>query len=151
MPESQRSPHLAELKALRRELIRGGVSSALVTRTLAELYDHYEDLEAEALEAGCTAEEASSEAIGRLGSGRALAQEVLRYPEFKSWAFRWPWVPTVLRQLVILTSLASVPVFVVVSRGPVIARWCVSAGLATLVTASLLLLLGRMFLGVPPF
>ena len=151
MPEPRGSPHLRELKALRRELIRGGVSSALVTRTMAELYDHYEDLEAEALEAGCSAEEASSEAIGRLGSGHALAEEILRYPEFRSWAFRWPWVPAVLRQLVILTSLASVPVLVVVSRGPVIVRWCVSAGLATLLTGGLLLLLGRMFLGGPLF
>ena len=67
MPESRGSPHLRELKALRRELIRGGVSSALVTRTMAELYDHYEDLEVAALEAGCSAEEASTEAIGRLG------------------------------------------------------------------------------------
>ena len=129
MPESRGSPHLRELKALRRELIRGGVSSGLVTRTIAELYDHYEDLEVEALEAGCNAEEASTEAIGRLGSGHALAEDMLRYPEFRSWAFRWPWVPAVLRQLVILTSLASVPVLVVVSRGPVIVRWCVSAGL----------------------
>ena len=118
---------------------------------MAELYDHYEDLEVEALEAGCSAEEASIEAIGRLGSGHALAEEILRYPEFKSWAFRWPWVPAVLRQLVILTSLASVPVLVVVSRGPVIVRWCVSAGLATLLTGGLLLLLGRMFLGGPLF
>ena len=118
---------------------------------MAELYDHYEDLEAEALEAGCTPDEASAEAIGRLGSGHALAEEILRYPEFRSWAFRWPWVPAVLRQLVILTSLVSVPVLVAVSRSPVIVRWCVSAGLATLLTGGLLLLLGRMFLGGPLF
>ena len=142
---------MRELRALRRGLIRGGVSSASVTRTMAELYDHYEDLEAEALDAGCTPDEASAEAIGRLGSRQALAEEILRYPGLKSWAFRWPWVPVMLRQLVILTSLASVPVLVVMSRGPVIARWCVSAGLAMLVTGGLLLLLGRMILGGPLF
>ena len=139
-----------EFRALRRELVRGGVAPAMVTRTLAELYDHYEDLESEALASGCPAVDASLEAMERLGSSRVLAREILRHPEFQSWAFRWPWVPAVLRQVVVLTSLASVPVLVVVSRGPVIVRWCVSAGLAMLITGGLLLLLARMLMGRLP-
>ena len=139
-----------EFRALRRELVRGGVAPAMVTRTLAELYDHYEDLESEALASGCSSAEASAEAMGRLGSSRVLAREVLSHPEFQSWAFRWPWVPAVLRHFVMLTSLASVPVLVVVSRGPVIVRWCVSTGLAMLITGALLLLLARMLIGRMP-
>ena len=140
----------SEFRALKRELLRGGVAPAMVTRTLAELYDHYEDLESEALASGRSPAEASVEATERLGSSRVLAREVIRHPEFRSWAFRWPWVPAVLRQFVILTSLASVPVLVVVSRGPLIVRWCVSTGLAMLITGALLLLLARTMIGRLP-
>ena len=140
----------SEFRALRRDLVRGGVAPAMVTRTLAELYDHYEDLESEALASGRSSAEASAEAMERLGSSRVLAREVLGHPEFQSWAFRWSWVPAVLRRIVILTSLVSVPVLVVVSRGPVIVRWCVSTGLAMLITGALLLLLARTMIGRLP-
>ena len=151
MSDSPASAPSSEFRALKRELVRGGVAPAMVTRTLAELYDHYEDLESESLASGYSPAEASAEAMERLGSSRVLAREVLNHPEFQSWAFRWPWVPAVLRQFVILTSLASVPVLVVVSRGPVIVRWCISTGLATLITGGLLLLLARMLIGRLPF
>lgn len=151
MPDSPTSAPSREFRALKRALVHGGVAPAMVTRTLAELRDHHEDLEAEALASGCPAADASVEAMERLGSSRVLAREVLRHPEFQSWAFRWPWVPAVLRQAVILTSLASVPVLVVVSRGPVIVRWCVSTGLATLITGAMLLLLARTMIGRLPF
>lgn len=150
MSEYPASAPASEFRALRRELLRGGVAPAMVTRTLAELYDHFEDLEAESTASGCPPAVASAEAMQRLGSRRVLAREVMRHPEFQSWAFRWPWVPAVLRQFVLLTSLASVPVLVVVSRGPVIVRWCVSTGLATLITGGLLLLLARMLIGRLP-
>lgn len=150
MPESPGSAPFKELKALQRQLIRGGVTPAMITRTMGELYDHHEDLKAEALGSGYSEAEASAEATGKLGTRQVLASEVLRHPEFKSWAFRWPWVPALLRQFVIVTSLAAVPVLVVVSRGPLIVRWCVSTGLAMLVTGSLLLLLSRILLGRLP-
>ena len=137
----------AEFRHLQRLLLNGGVSSAAVTRTVAELYDHYEDLEAESIESGCSQEVATADALARLGDAKVLADEILRYPEFKSWAFRWVWVPAVLRNFLIVTSLASMPVLVVVSRGPLIVRWCVSTGLAMLVTAGLLLLLARIVRG----
>ncbi len=135
---------------MRRALVRGGVAPAIVTRALAELHDHYEDLESEVLASGCPPEEASADVMARLGSGRVLAREVLRHPEFQSWAFRWSWVPAVLRQVLVVISLASIPVLVVVSRGPVIARWCVSAGLAMLATGGMFLLLARMLIGRLP-
>ena len=137
----------AEFRHLQRLLLNGGVSSAAVTRTMAELYDHYEDIEAEAIESGSSQEAATVEALTRLGDVQVLAGEVLRHPEFKSWAFRWVWVPAVLRHFLIVTSFASMPVLVVVSRGPLIVRWCVSTGLAMLVTAGLLLLLARIVRG----
>ena len=137
----------AEFRHLQRLLLNGGVSSAAVTRTMAELYDHYEDLEAESIESGCSQEVATADALARLGDAKVLADEILRHPEFKSWAFRWVWVPAVLRNFLIVTSLASMPVLVVVSRGPLIVRWCVSTGLAMLVTAGLLLLLARIVRG----
>lgn len=130
--------------------MRGGVAPAMVTRTLAELQDHFDDLRSEALASGRPSGEASAEALERLGASGVLAREVLSHPEFQSWSFRWPWVPAVLRQAVILASLASVPVWVVVSRGPVIVRWCVSTGLAMLITGGLLLALARMLIGRIP-
>ena len=150
MPESPTSAPSHEFRALKRELVRGGVAPAMVTRTLAELYDHYEDLESEALASGYSPAAASAGAMERLGSSRVLAREILRHPEFQSWAFRWPWVPAVLRHFVILTSLVSIPVLVVVSRGPVIVRWCVSTGLAMLITGGLLLILARTLIGRMP-
>ena len=150
MPDSPTSGPSREFRALKRALVRGGVAPAIVTRTLAELRDHHEDLEAEALASGCPALAASLEAMERLGSSRALAREVLRHPEFQSWVFRWPVVPAVLRQAVVMTSLASVPVLVVVSRGPAILRWCVSTGLAMLITGAMLLLLAQMMIGRLP-
>ena len=133
-----------ELRLLRRALIRGGVEPFFVTRTLAEMHDHYEDIEAEALRAGYSESEASAEAVARLGHARVIADEILKRAELQSWAFRWPWVPAVLRQLVIFMSIATVPAAVVVSRGPVIVRWCVSTGLAVLLTGGLLLLMTRL-------
>ena len=147
---ARRSMHKSELRALKRSLIHGGVAHLFVTRTLAELQDHYEDLENEALHAGCSEVEAATEARARLGEGSVLADEILKRPELKSWAFRWPWVPAVLRQLVILMSLATVPVAVIVGRGPVIVRWCVSTGLAVLLTGAMLLLMTQMIrIGFP--
>ncbi len=134
----------AQLKSLKRTLIRGGVATAYVSRTLAELHDHYDDLEAEALEAGYSEADASEEATQRLGEGRVIAGEILNRQELKSWAFRWPWVPAVLRQLVILTTIAAVPAVMVVGRGPLIARWCVSTGLAALLKGGMLLLMQRL-------
>ena len=150
MPDSPASAPSVEFRALKRKLVRGGVAPAIITRTLAELQDHHEDLQAEALASGRPVAEASVEAMERLGSSRVLAREVLRHPQFQSWAFRWPWVPAALRQAVVLTSLASVPVLVVVSRGPAIMRWCVSTGLAMLITGAMLLLLAHILIGRLP-
>ena len=136
-----------ELTRVRRALISGGVEPFFVARTLAELSDHYEDLEAEARAAGYSESEASLDAMERLGRGQVIAEEVLRHPELKSWAFRWAWVPAVLRHLVILMSLATVPAVVVVTRGSVIVRWCVSTGLAVLLTGGLLLLMTQAISG----
>lgn len=138
-----------EFRALRQVLVRDGVAPAIVARMLAELHDHHEDLQAEAMASGSTAAAASAEAMERLGSRAVLAEAVARHPELRSWAFRWPWVPVVLRPVAVASSLASVPVLIVVSRGAVILRWCVSTGLAMLVTGGLLLLLARLLIGRP--
>ena len=133
-----------ELGSLKQALIRGGVAHSIVTRTLAELHDHYEDLERESIDAGRSLDEAADEARERLGEQRVIADHVLSRPPLLSWAFRWAWVPAVLRQLVVLASITTVPVTVIVSRGSVITRWCVSTGIALLLTSGLLLLLQRV-------
>ena len=45
-------PSREQFAALRRELLRGGVSPLYVERTILELGEHYEDLENDALAAG---------------------------------------------------------------------------------------------------
>jgi len=138
------------LRSLKRTLIRGGVAPVFVTRTLEELGDHYEDLEDEALRAGSSREEAGTDARGRLGQPSAIAAEVLRRPELKTWTFRWPWVRVVLHRFAVLLALSTAPAMAVVGRGASITRWCVSTGLAVLLTGSLLLLMQHMIsVGLP--
>ena len=102
-----------ELGSLKQALIRGGVAHSIVTRTLAELHDHYEDLERESIEAGLSPGDAAEEARQRLGEQQTIAGKVLDQPQLLSWAFRWPWVPAVLRHLVILASITTVPMAVI--------------------------------------
>ena len=136
--------HKADLRRLQRTLIRGGVAPVFISRTLAELRDHCQDLEADALRAGCSVEEARSEARNRLGEHSVIAAEILRRPELKVWAFRWPWGPLVLRRFVVFVAISTVPAMAIVGRGSLIARWCISTGLAALLTGGLFLLMQRM-------
>ncbi len=134
----------ANLRRLKRALIHGGVAPVFISRTLAELRDHCQDLEADALRAGCSVEEAGAEARSRLGEHSVIAAEILRRPELKVWAFRWPWVPLVLRRFVILVALSTVPAMAIVDRGSLITRWCISTGLAAFLTSGLFLLMQRV-------
>jgi hypothetical protein len=73
-----------QLESLRLELLKGGVTPFYVERTIAELGEHYADLEIAALAAGLTAEEAARSASDALGDERAIVAATLarRVPEF---------------------------------------------------------------------
>lgn len=130
-----------ELEYLRVELRRGGVSRRYIERTIEELADHYADLEADALEAGCSADEAAQRADESLGSGASIAAAVLERAELKGFAARWPRLSSCMQAMGALAAYRAAPVHYLVDHGPDVARWSVSTGLSLLLTWGLLLTL----------
>ena len=137
-----------KLTALKTSLRAGGVSPAYISRLLAELDDHYADLEREERATGREPAVASVEALRRRGQQDAIAAEVLVKPELRSWPERWPWFVSLLRPVLLLLLLPALPVLACAGRGPAIARWSVSISLAALLTGGLLLAMARSMLAV---
>ncbi len=137
------SPKLNALTVLLRD---GGVSSAYINRLLAELGDHYADLEREERAAGREPALATLEALRRLGQQDMIAAEVLAKPELRSWSDRWPWIVSLLRPVLLLLLLPTAPVLACAGRGPAIARWSVSISLGALLTGGLLLAMAQSLL-----
>ncbi len=137
-----------KLTALKTSLRAGGVSPAYISRLLAELDDHYADLEREERATGREPVVAAVEALRRLGQQDAIAAEVLAKPELRSWPERWPWIVSLLRPVLLLLLLPALPVLACAGRGPAIARWSVSISLAALLTGGLLLAMARSMLAV---
>ncbi len=131
------------LNALRTSLQDGGVSSAYIGRLLAELDDHYADLERDELTSGREPAVAAVAALRRLGRQDTIAAEVLAKPELRSWPYRWPWLVSLLRPVMVILLLPSLPILACVDRGPAIARWSVSIGLGALLTGGLLLAMAQ--------
>ncbi len=78
------------LSALKERLLRAGVAPRRVSRIMAELEDHLDDLLAELAARGLDEASALAEAHERLGSEDALLASVLARPELKPWASRRP-------------------------------------------------------------
>lgn len=131
----------AELERLRTELRRGGVARRYIDRTLEELEDHYADLQADALAAGCTAEEAARRAGETLGTGSSIAAAVLARSELRSWTAHWPRTARCVRSACALAAYPAAPVHYLADHGADVARWGVSTGLSLLLTWSMLLAL----------
>lgn len=151
VPESSR--RLAQARGLEplfdeleRELVTGGVAPRYVRRTLQELREHYEDIQHDLLAAGASPEEAAIEARAALGTERTLAAAVLAREELRDWRSEWPRAALWLDSVSLMLVLPAVPVAYCAYRGPSIARWGASIGLATLITGGLLLTLRGMFL-----
>lgn len=137
-----------KLTALKTSLRAGGVSPAYISRLLAELDDHYADLEREERATGREPAIAAVEALRRLGQQDTIAAEVLAKPELRSWPDRWPWFVSLLRPVLLLLLLPALPVLACAGRGPTIARWSISISLAALLTGGLLLAMARSMLAV---
>lgn len=130
-----------ELEALRLELRRGGVARRYIERTIEELEHHYADLEADAVAAGCTADEAAQKARESLGTGASIAAAVLARSELRSLGARWPRASGCMRMLALYPAA---PVRYLVGYGPDVARWSVSTGLSLVVTSGLLLTMSTL-------
>ena len=133
-------------KALKKQLLAGGVKPRYIKRTVIELKDHYRDLKAEALRAGMSADAAARFASIELGDQESIARAVLARPELRNWTQSWPRLASGLRTVVLLAVMPAVPVVYCYARSASIARWSISAGLATLVTAALMLGLRSLLL-----
>ncbi|MEQ9562425.1 MAG: hypothetical protein RLN69_07890, partial [Woeseiaceae bacterium] len=59
---------------MRNEMLRNGVAARVVSRTVAELDEHFTDLETEARQSGMTATDASAFAASQLGVARTLVE-----------------------------------------------------------------------------
>ncbi|MEE8236961.1 MAG: hypothetical protein V3S67_01495 [Gammaproteobacteria bacterium] len=135
-----------KLNALTTSLRNGGVSSAYINRLVAELDDHYADLEHEERATGREPAAAAVEALRRLGRQDTIAAEVLAKPELRSWPYRWPWIVRLLRPVLLLLLLPAVPVLACAGRGPAIARWSASISLGVVLTGGLLLAMAESIL-----
>lgn len=125
--------------SLRDRLLRSGVAPRHVLRTIAELTDHYEDLEREAIERGLPSSEASQRAIEKIGSASTIAVHVLSRPELKSWIYRYPQLARVALPLAYVMLLPVIPLYAGIANAPAIARWFSCFLLSALVTAAMLL------------
>jgi hypothetical protein len=132
-----------DLHELRSSLLENGASRRYVGRLMSELEDHYADLEEEERERGRQPGCAALFACKRLGDQDAIRAAVISRPELQSWPNRWPWIVSVLRPVVLILLLPSVPVLACAERGPAIARWSASISLATLLTVTLLFAMAR--------
>jgi hypothetical protein len=121
----------AEFESLRLELLRGGVTPLYVERTIAELREHYSDLENDALATGLSAEEAARSAQATLGNPRLIAAAVLARPELLTFSARWPRVAHCLHSAAAIGALPGLPLVFCIEHRPELTRWSLSLGIAT--------------------
>lgn len=129
------------LERLRKQLLESGVGPRHVVRVVAELSDHLEDLEIEALRRGQCREAARAEAIDRLGDATVIAEHVLERPEFKCWIYRFPHLARILLPFAYFLVLPAAPISACVAHAPTIGRWCASLLISALVTSGMMLVM----------
>jgi hypothetical protein len=135
-----------DLKRLRLQLLEGGLAPHFVERAILELQDHYEDIEADALNSGLSASAASALARSSLGSEAVIVAAALSHSELLTWVHRWPRCARSLRAAALCLILPAVPIVYCAQRGASIARWSASVSLAMVATGALLLSM-QMILG----
>jgi hypothetical protein len=89
---------------LRERLLRVGVAPRHVRRYLAELQDHLADLNAQELNTGCSAAEAQSAALLKLGSEDELFNAMMKERHLRSWCARAPWATFGVVPLLLLAA-----------------------------------------------
>jgi len=130
-----------DLSKLRNHLLRSGVASRHVQRTIAELNDHYEDLVDCATAGGADKSKAHIRACDDLGDLRDVAQAVCAQPELRSWANRFPYVALIVYPLTCLALLPATPILFGVANAAHLAKWALCIFLGGFVTAAMILFL----------
>ena len=78
------------LDGMKRDLLLGGIAPKTVTRLLAELTDHIDDLKAQAIAEGKSELEATAYADEAIGRETEIVSGILERPELKSYSWRYP-------------------------------------------------------------
>jgi hypothetical protein len=136
--ECQRAPRRPDFDALHAVLLQHGVAPFYARRTLAELADHYDDLECDALSAGLAPAEAADVARAQLGGIDAIAAAILSHRELLDFDHRWPRVAGCLKSAAVVGTLPGVPVVFCIDHNREIARWGSAIGSASLLMGSLM-------------
>lgn len=127
-----------DLKKLERYLLRSGVAPRHVTRTIDELHDHFDDLEAEARRSGMSPRLACAHASVRLGDPRDIASEVVRRPELRSWMYRFPTLARVALPIAYAAMLPAASIAAGAELATVVVRWGACLLLSAAVTVLML-------------
>jgi hypothetical protein len=86
-------------------LVRGGIAPRRARRALREFAEHRSDIVRERLSLGESAADGAFAADERLGSAKALVDNMLARPELKSWYRRRPWVAFALAPVGVFCAL----------------------------------------------
>ena len=122
-------------------MLRNGVSTRVAMRTIAELSDHYDDLQTENLNSGTSPDSAGELAAARLGDPARLVQQVSNTIALRSWTFRFPGIARLALPLACILLLPVAPVFAGVANLSTIVRWTTCLLLSALVTATIMFVL----------
>lgn len=128
-------------KELRDHLLTSGIAPRHVNRTIAELNDHFDDLQHEARSKGLSSVDAAAFAASRIGEHEHIARQMLARTELKLWVYRYPRVARFYLPIAYLLLLPAAPVFAGAENATVIARWGTSLMVSAAVTAAMLLLM----------
>jgi hypothetical protein len=106
---------------------------------VAELEDHFEDLQYEAIEKGRSASEADAFAKRRIGDQAEIAERMLQTSEFKTWVYRYPRIARVYLPVAYAILLPVSPVLTGIANPWSIVRWGAALMLSAGVTALMFL------------
>lgn len=136
-----RPPQFVELNRLLRS---AGIAQDCSRRLVEELQDHYQDLYTAARADGFDAQHARALARSSIGSCADIAASAAQYQQLLSVSGRWPLMTQLAHGLLSVAAIPAAPLHYCAQRREPIARWGASIGLATMMTAGLLLTLHGM-------
>ena len=123
---------------LRLELLRSGVATVYVDRTITELAEHYADLESAGRAAGLSPADAAATAAVTLGDERAIVAAILSRRELLAWSARYPRIAHCLHSAAVIGALPGLPLLFCIEHRPELARWGAALGIAVTIVGSLM-------------
>lgn len=122
-------------------LMRAGVSPRHVRRSVAELREHFGDIEDALRRQGVSRSDARRMAFTELGDLAVIAAGIASHPELKCWSRRWPRMACVVYPLAWICLVPVMPVITGARHASLIARWGTCLVLSAGFTAALMLAL----------